>query len=209
MLDEKKAKRTPVRDQEKRPPVNYHILPDKTQDQEPEIEEIIGVKQRVQDKEIPKPAENRVTEAESRQEMPPGKTADSQQVRKNEVHSAIKVAMKSAMPPLRTSFREPVKRPEILPDSAPPDEPGPQDTQDQLQRQPGQEKSDKTPVPDTLVKTPPYCKNCGKKVPPEANFCPMCGIKLGVSSQVRVPKRPSERKTVHKESPVRKKKRTS
>jgi hypothetical protein len=28
---------------------------------------------------------------------------------------------------------------------------------------------------------PIFCQNCGKKLPPAANFCPGCGTKLGVS----------------------------
>jgi len=207
MLDEKKAKRKPAREREKQPQVKYHILPDKTQDQEPEIEEIIEEKRRMHPEEIPEPAENPAGETERYHELSREKTADLPQVRITQVHSAIKVAMKSAMQQ-KTSFRKPVKRPEILPDSAPHDEPGPVDTQVQLQSQPGQEKSDSVPVHDALVETPPYCKNCGNKVPPAANFCPMCGIKLGDSSQVRVPTRPPARKTVHKASPVNRKKRT-
>lgn len=205
MLDEHKVKRKPARNQEKKPRVRYHILTEITQDQEPEIEETLQVRQ---DEETPKPAEQQGTEPKSQREFSPKKSADTPQVPRPEVHSAIKTAIESAMQSPKSSFLKPARRPEILPPSSPPDEPEPKVTQDLIQRHPGQEKTNTTHIDDTGVKTPPFCKNCGKKVSPAAIFCPMCGINLGVSSPARVQKRPPEGKTVHKGLPVSRKKGT-
>ena len=202
MLDERKVTRKPAKDEKIQPRVRYHILTEIPQEQEPETEETLQVRQ---DEEVPEPAEKQVTGAESRR---PGKSADSQQVPRPDIQSVIKGAMKSALQPPKSSLRKPARRPEILPASSQPDEPGPQESQDLPRRHFGKEKTDTTQTRDTLVKNPPFCKNCGKKVPHAANFCPMCGITLGVSSPPPVPGRPPGRKTIHKESPVKKKKGT-
>lgn len=142
-------------------------------------------------------------EAKSPREFFPEKIADVQPVRKYNVPSVMKVAIKSAMQPLKLSSQKPVKRPVILQDISLPDESMPDDTKDLLSTN-----LQETPVHDSNVETPPYCQNCGKKVPRAAMFCPKCGIKLGVapvSSSTQIPKGPSERKPSQVDVQVREK----
>ena len=202
MLDERKVTRKPAKDEKIPPRVRYHILTEIPREQEPETEETLQVRQ---DEEVPGPAEKQVTGAESRR---PGTSADSPHVPRPDIQSVIKGAMKSALQPPKPSLQKPARRPEILPASSQPDEPGPQESQDLPRSHFEKEKTDTTQTRDTLVKNPPFCKNCGKKVPLAANFCPMCGITLGVSPPPPVPKRPPGRKTIQKESAVKKKKGT-
>jgi len=202
MLDERKVTRKPAKDEKIPPRVSYHILTELPREQEPEAEETLPV---MQDEEVPGPAEQQVTGAESRR---PGTSADSSHVPGPDIQSVIHGAMKSALQPPKTSLRKPARRPEILPASSQPDEPGPQESQDLPRSHSGKETTDTTQTRDTVAKNPPFCKNCGKKVPHAANFCPMCGIPLGVSPSPPVPRRPPGRKTIHKEPAVKKKKGT-
>ncbi|MCK9591592.1 MAG: zinc ribbon domain-containing protein [Methanoregula sp.] len=205
MLDEHKVKRKPARNQEKKPRVKYHILTEITQDQEPEIEETLEVRL---DEETQKPAEQEGTQTESQREFSKKISADTPQVPLPEVHSAIKNAIENAMQPSRSSFLKPARRPKILPPSSPPDEPEPGVTQDLVQSPPEQEIPGTTYTEDPEVNNPPFCKNCGKRVPPAAIFCPMCGINLGGSSPPTAPVSLPGKKTIRKGLPVKKKKAT-
>jgi len=187
MLDERTATRKPAKDEKIPPRVRYRILTGIPQEQEPETEDTLQVRQ---DEEVPGPAEKQVTGAESSR---PGTSADSRHVPRPDIQSVIKGAMKSALQPPKPSLQKPARRPEILPASSRPDEPGPREIQDLPLSHSGKETTDTTQTRDTLVENPPFCKNCGKKVPPAANFCPLCGIPLGVSPPPPVPKETSRK----------------
>jgi hypothetical protein len=121
----------------------------------------------------------------------------------------MKVAMKNAMQPLKPSTLQSVKRPVIERIPSPVKEPGPDDTDVTPRRPAIQEKTKVTTVPDESADIPPFCQNCGKKIPPAANFCPGCGTKLGaykVSAPAGMPESPPEKKTTHHEAPAREKK---
>ncbi len=203
MLDEHTKKRKPARNQEKKPPFRYRILTEITQDQELKREKIL---QFGQDDEMPGPAQEQGMQAESQHEVSWEKSADTPQVPLPEVHTTIKTAIDSAMQQPKSPFLKPARRPKILPPSTPPDEPEPRVTPDLVP--PEQEISSTSHRDDTGVKNPPFCKNCGKRVPPAAIFCPMCGINLGVSSPARVPVSLPGKRPVRKGLPVKKKKGT-
>jgi ribosomal protein L40E len=56
---------------------------------------------------------------------------------------------------------------------------------------------------------PPFCHNCGKKMPPAANFCPGCGTKMSqpkAQSTAGESPAPHEKKASHHETVVKEKK---
>jgi hypothetical protein len=195
---ELQPKRKPGRDHEKQPPVKRHILFHKMQEQEPEVEEHPRPPRRAQVREVPETVKKPVAQQETDYEITPAKKADTSPVRKYEVQSAMKVAMKSAMQPLKPSSLQTAKRPVTEPVSPPLHEQGRTDTDLPPARPPLREKTPATPALDDAAEIPPFCQNCGKKIPPAANFCPGCGTKLGMSS--------SHKKASHHEAPVRDKK---
>jgi hypothetical protein len=206
---ELQPKRKPGKDHEKQPPVKRHILFHKMQEQEPEVEGPPRPPRRAQVREVPEPVKKPVTKQESDYEFSPVRKADTPPVRKYEVQSAMKVAMKSAMQPLKPSSLQTAKRPVIEPVSPPIKEPEPEDREVSPRRPTIQEKAPGTPVQDDGAEIPPFCQNCGKKIPPAANFCPECGAKLGTHRAVSpgsIPESPHERKATHHEAPVREKK---
>jgi hypothetical protein len=153
-----------------------------------------------------------VAEQESYYEISPVRKADTQPLRKREVQTAMKVAMKNAMQPLKPSTLQTVKRPVIERVPPPINESEPDDTEVPPRRSSIKEKAQGLKIPDEGAELPPFCQNCGKKIPPAANFCPGCGTKLGaykVSAPARTPESPHEKKTPHPEAPVREKKGTS
>ena len=204
---ELQPKRKPGKGHEKQPPVKRHILFHTIQEQEeePEVEETPRPPRRPQVREVPEPAKKPVIKQESEYEFSTVKKADTSAVRKYEVQSAMKVAMKSAMQPLKHSSLQASKRPVTEPVPPPLSEPEPADTEVSPGRPPLQKK---TPVQDDVAETPPFCQNCGKKIPPTANFCPGCGTKLGTHRGAPEYQReiPSEKKATHHEAPVREKK---
>jgi hypothetical protein len=114
--------------------------------------------------------------------------------------------MKSAMQPLKPSSLQTAKHPVIEP---PIKEPEPEDTGVSPGRPTVQEKAQGTPAQDDGAEIPQFCQNCGKKIPPAANFCPGCGTKLGTHKAVSpdsMPESPHEKKATHHEAPVREKK---
>jgi hypothetical protein len=173
VIGKNNAKRTTVKDLEKQP-VKRHIVLHKTQDHTPITEETSQLFQKTQDKTILEHERKWIIKEEIQGEVSPGKSAGTKPVRKPEIKSLMKVAMKSAMQPLKSSSKKPVKQPVIEPAASIPDESG----QDLLRHPPIEEKTYEKSVDIPQVETPPYCQNCGKKVPPSAEFCPMCGIKL-------------------------------
>jgi hypothetical protein len=203
---ELQPKRKPGKDHEKQPPVKRHILFHKMQEQEPEVEEPPRPPRRAQVREVPEPVKKPVTKQESDYEFSPVRKADTSPVRKYEVQSAMKVAMKSAMQPLKPSSLQTAKHPVIEP---PIKEPEPEDTGVSPGRPTVQEKAQGTPAQDDGAEIPQFCQNCGKKIPPAANFCPGCGTKLGTHKAVSpdsMPESPHEKKATHHEAPVREKK---
>jgi hypothetical protein len=199
---ELQPKRKPGKDHEKQPPVKRHILFHKMQEQEPEVEETPRPPRRAQVREVPEPVKKPVTTQESEYEFSSVKKADISPVRKYEVQSAMKVAMKSAMQPLKPSSLQTAKRPVKETVSPPFKEVSPG-------RPSLQEKATGTPAQDNGAEIPPFCQNCGKKIPPAANFCPGCGTKLGMHRAVSsgsMPDSPHHKKSTHHEIPVREKK---
>jgi hypothetical protein len=205
---ELQPKRKPGKDHEKQPPVKRHIQFHKMQEQEPEAEESPRPPRRAQVREVPEPVKKSVTKQEPDIEFSSVKKADTSPVRKYEVQSAMKVAMKSAMQPLKPSSLQTAKRQVIKPVSPVSSEPEPTDTEISFARPTIQEKVPGTPAQDD-VEIPPFCQNCGKKIPPAANFCPGCGTKLGThraGSPDSMPETPPQKKATHHEAPVREKK---
>jgi hypothetical protein len=206
---ELQPKRKPGKDHEKQPPVKRHIVFHTMQEQEPEVEEPPRPPRRAQVREVPEPVKKPVTKQGSDYEFSPVRKADTPPVRKYEVQSAMKVAMKSAMQPLKPSSLQTAKRPVIEPVSPPLKEPEPEYTGVSPRRPTLQEKEQGTPAQDDSAEIPHFCQNCGKKIPPAANFCPGCGTKLGSHRAVSpdsMPESPHEKKATHHEAPVREKK---
>jgi hypothetical protein len=204
-----KVKRKPVENHEKQPMLDRHFLIQKTLHQEYKIEEIPQSVRIKQHKKIHEPVKKLAIEADTWHEISPKKPAVAQLVRKPEVEPAIKVAIKGAMKPLELSSKKLVKRPVIEPTIPQHDESIAIDTPQILEDPKRLEKKDEMQVHDTLVETPPYCQNCGKKVPHASRFCPFCGSKLGihpVSSPASVPERPSKKNKIGNDVPVQKKK---
>ena len=201
---ELQPKRKPGKDHEKQPPVKRHILLHKVQEQEPEVEEPPRPPGRAQVREVPEKLKKPGEDLESDQESPPLRKADIQPVRKHEVQSAMKVAMKSAMQPHKPSSFQTAKRPVIEPAGIPEKQPEPEE----LTQIPGRPvirgKVQRTPAQDEGAEIPSFCQNCGKKLPPAANFCPGCGTKLGTYRTIsddRIPEYSHEKKgTAHKEN---------
>jgi hypothetical protein len=199
---ELQPKRKPGKDLEKQPPVKRHVVFHTMPEEVPEVEEP-RAQRRSTVREVPEPVKKLETEHEpSYYEISPARRGDTQPLRKREVQSAMKVAMKNAMQPLKPSSLQSVKRPVTERASSPVKEPVPEDAEG-IGRQAGMQEP---AVPDERNELPPFCQNCGKKIPPAANFCPGCGTKLGAykaGSPEWIP--PSEKKTAHHEPPSREK----
>jgi hypothetical protein len=169
--------RKPSKDHEKQPPakrlLSIYKVPEEEQEPEPEEEEPprrSPVRQQ-------EPAKKSISIRGYDREIPSTQDEEARPPRKPEVQSAMKVAMKSAMQPMRQPssshpvrrvtaepmYRQPVSEPEhaafieILPD-----EPR------EVEEKPAREEAG----------NPQFCHNCGKKLPHNANFCPGCGTKL-------------------------------
>ena len=203
---ELQPKRKPGKGHEKQPPVKRHILFHTVQEQEeePEVEETPRPPRRSHVREVPEPVKKPVIKQETEYEFSTVKKADTSAVRKYEVQSAMKVAMKSAMQPLKHSSLQTSKRPVTEP--VPPlSEPEVADTEGSSGRPPLQKK---TPAQDEVFETPPFCQNCGKKIPPTANFCPGCGTRLGThrGAPESQPEIHNGKKATHHEPPVKEKK---
>jgi hypothetical protein len=188
-------KRKPAKEPEKQPPAKRHFPIIKSQVQEPIPEEPPKPPRRGSVREVPEPV----------------KKSDVQPVRKHEVQSAMKVAMKSAMQPLKTTSTQSIKPPVKEP---PPREPEQEAEKPAHARSHVREKVQESPVTDIVAQDegaelPPFCHNCGKKIPPAANFCPGCGTKMSQpKAQPTAGEIPSthEKKTTHHEVPVKEKK---
>ena len=208
---ELQPKRKPGKDHEKQQPVKRQISFHKMQEQEPEVEELPRSPRRAQVREVPEPVKKPVTKQESDYEFSTARKADSPPGRKYEFQSAMKSAMKSAMQPLKSPSLQTAKRPVIEPVSPPFEEFGPEDTEVSSGFPPIQKKAQGTSAQDDGAEIPPFCQNCGKKIPPAANFCPGCGTKLGTHRAVSpdsMPDSTHKKKVIHHEAPFREKKRS-
>jgi len=119
--------------------------------------------------------------ADAGREISPVSHDKAHSVKKPEVQSAMKVAMKSALKPLAQPQVRPVKRnisEHVM--RRPVVEPEPAEIAAEPPRRPIiHEKVHQPPVHEEPADMPQFCHNCGKKIPPEANFCPGCGTRLG------------------------------
>ena len=206
---ELQPKRKPGKDHEKQPPVKRHIVFHKMPEQEPEAEQPPSPPRRAQVREVPEPVKEPVAKQEPDYEFSTVKKAEPPPVRKYEVQSAMKVAMKSAMQPLKPSTLQTAKRPVTEPLTPAFKESEPDDTEAPPRRPPLPEKPQETSLQDESAEIPPFCQNCGKKIPPAANFCPGCGTKLGThraGSPGQIADSPHEKKPTHHETPLREKK---
>jgi hypothetical protein len=207
-------KRKPAKEPEKQPPAKRHYPIIKSQVQEPKHEEPAKPPRRASVREIPEPAKKPVVEPEPGYEVPPAKKPEAQPLRKHEVQSAMKVAMKSAMQPLKTTPPQSVKRPVIEPASPPPKEPLKEAEKPVQARSPVHKKVQEIPITDIAMQEegtelPPFCHNCGKKMPPAANFCPGCGTKMSQPKAQFTPgvsPASNEKKSSHHEVPAKEKK---
>ena len=207
-------KRKPAKEPEKQPPAKRHFPIIKSQVQEPKQEEPPKPPRRTSFREIPEPAKKPVAEPEPGYEIPPVKKPEAQPIRKHEVQSAMKVAMKSAMQPLKTTSGQGVKRPVIEPVSTPAWEPGQEAEKTAPTRSHVPKKVQETAASDIAVQEegtelPPFCHNCGKKMPLAANFCPGCGTKMSqpkAQSAAGEPPAHHEKKAPHHEAPTKEKK---
>jgi hypothetical protein len=207
---ELQPRRKPGKVHEKQPPVKRHIVFHKIQEQEHEGEQPPRPPRRAQVREVPEPEKKPVTtKQETGYEFSTVKKAEPTPVRKYEVQSAMKVAMKSAMQPLKPSSLQTAKRPVTEPLSPAFKESEPEDTETPPRHPPLPERPQGTSVLEDSGEIPPFCQNCGKKIPPAANFCPGCGTKLGAHKAVshgQNPESPQEKKPAHHEAPLREKK---
>ena len=173
--------RKPLKDHEKQPPVKRLLSTYKIPNEEPESEpEIVTSPRRAQVRQVQEPVKRQIVTSDYDREIPRSPELGVPSVRKPEVQSAMKVAMKGALKPLgqpsqqpvRKSVQEPLRRViqdvEPEPESvSPPRRPVVQETAKEVV-------SHEEPSADT----PQFCHNCGKKLPHSANFCPGCGTKL-------------------------------
>jgi hypothetical protein len=204
LKQELQPKRKPGKELEKQPPVKRHVVFHRMQEEPVSDIDESRPQRRSTVREVPEPVKKPETEHEpSYYEIAPARRGDTQPLRKREVQSAMKVAMKNAMQPLKPSSLQSVKRPVTERVIAPVKEPEPEDAEGI-----GREAGTREPaVADERTEIPPFCQNCGKKIPPAANFCPGCGTKLGAykaGSPEWIP--PPEKKTAHHETPAREKK---
>jgi hypothetical protein len=174
--------RKPVKkDHERQPPVKRLVSLYKEPEEEPEEEpyaepEAIAPVKRSPVRHVITSSPERVMPMAQEDEEPP--------VRRPEVQSAMKVAMKGAIRqtgpvsprPIKKTVIEsptrpqPVTEPELLPSRRP----VVQESRPPVPA-PVQERHEHEAVAEA---TPQFCHNCGKKLPNSANFCPGCGTKL-------------------------------
>ena len=206
----------PSKDHEKQPPVKRLLSLYKVPEEEREQERPNEPVKRTQLRQIAEPVKNSEETAGYGRELPPLEN-EGQKVKKPEVQSAMKVAMKGAMhtlrqpAPVRRSSSEPIRRSvverESESDRVPEHRPVVlEKTQESLrvisQDRPQERTHEKVPEKidhEEIAETPQFCHHCGKKLPHAANFCPGCGTKL--SSQ-RAPHPSLAHRTIPQEKKV-------
>jgi hypothetical protein len=176
--------RKPTKDLEKQPPVKRLLSMYKVQEEEqpaprqetkPEILAPPPVR-RTQVRQVAEPAKKHIITPVHDHEIPAAQETENLPVKKPEVQTAMKVAMKSAMRPLEQQYTKPVKR--MVADGADEESPAPSPRRPVVHEPP---KVKQIPEEETATTTPQFCHNCGKKLPHAANFCPGCGTKLSQS----------------------------
>jgi len=165
----------PVKDHEKQVPTKRLLTSYRVPEPEPEEKEPEKPHRRTQFRMVEEPVKRQAAPVTYTRESPISEKVDPQPVKKPEVHSAMKYAMKSPLQPtVRQPTVLPVKKPvsvpvRHLPEPVQTDEPAPEK----------RHTSRTLPAPDEGADSPQFCHNCGKKLPGAANFCPGCGTKLG------------------------------
>ncbi|MGB7787356.1 zinc ribbon domain-containing protein [Methanoregula sp.] len=176
--------RKPLKDHEKQPPVkrllSAYKIPEEEPEPEPEPEpEVITPPRRTQIRQVAEPVKRQIVTSDYNREITHAPETVAPSVRKPEVQSAMKVAMKGALKPLGQPQQQPVRTVQ---------EP-PRRVVQEVEPEPEFVSSPRRPVVQETVKesvvpeeppadTPQFCHNCGKKLPNSANFCPGCGTKL-------------------------------
>jgi hypothetical protein len=165
----------PAKDHEKQVPTKRLLTSYRMPEPEPEEKEPEKPHRRTQFRMVEEPVKRQTAPVTYTRESPTSEKAEPQPVKKPEVHSAMKYAMKSPLQPT-------VRQPTVLPVRKPVSEtvvrhvPEPVRTPEPpVKRQTIPE----PPAPEEGVDSPQFCHNCGKKIPGAANFCPGCGTKLG------------------------------
>jgi zinc-ribbon domain len=175
--------RKPLKDHEKQPPVKRLLSAYKIPDEEPEPQpepEIIAPPRRTQVRQVAEPAKRQIVTSDYDREIPRAPEGNIHEVRKPEVQSAMKVAMKGALKPLGQPPQQPVMRTVQEPPRRIIQEVKPEPEFVSPPRRPVVQETVQEPAvhEESPVDTPQFCHNCGKKLPHSANFCPGCGTKL-------------------------------
>jgi len=173
------AKR-PVKDHEKQPPVK-RLLPVYQTPSDEEMEDL---------PELPRTAPRRVTaspedlsadqQAAPVREIPSSREQAVKPVRKVEVQSAMRSALKSAIPTPRSAAEKPAPGPVAV------RKPVHVRAEPVALKEQGEEIGT---IPDDQTSEeeetagPVFCQNCGKKLPAAANFCPGCGARIAASRE--------------------------
>lgn len=171
--EELRPTKKPLKELERQPPVKR--LTPIVREAEPEPEPVVQPPQRrVQIRAVEEP-QSQPHKISITHEPPAPVRTESQVIRKPEVHSAMRTAMKNPVQPVRqigvrpvrSVTAEPIRRP--VPEHEPVREPYPEPVMAPR----------KKPIPEEPADNPQFCHNCGKRLPGEANFCPGCGTRLG------------------------------
>jgi len=165
----------PAKDHEKQPPTKRLLTSFRVPEPEPEEKEPEKPHRRTQFRMVEEPVKRQAAPITFTRESTNGGKIEPQPVKKPEVHSAMKYAMKSPL-------QAPVRQPPVLPVKKPVSVPVRHLPEPVQTEEPAPEKrhtSRTLPAPDEGADSPQFCHNCGKKLPGAANFCPGCGTKLG------------------------------
>jgi zinc-ribbon domain len=180
----------PIKDHEKQPPVkrllSLYQVPRREEPQEPAAPDVAETGPAEQ------PARKTLGRSPTYREIPSATKPEIQTVKKVEVQSAVKSAMKTAMQQARQPSTQPLKHPASEPQKKP--RPEPQVLPAAVQQKEPSGKEQITEEEESGV--PIFCQNCGKKLPPAANFCPGCGTKLGVSKASAEPPLSHQKKSL-------------
>ncbi len=167
----------PAKDHEKQPPVKRHLSIYKVPEEEKEPEREEEEPPRRQPVRQQEPVRRSISITGYEREIAPTHEEPVRQVKKPDVQPSMKVAMKSAMEPLRQPSSHPVRRVTAEPMRRQPvaEPEHPPFVEILPEEQP--ERHEK-PAREEVAGNPKFCHNCGKNLPHSANFCPGCGTKL-------------------------------
>lgn len=173
--------RKPAKEYERQPPVK-RLLPVYQAPSDEEMEDLPP-----QPKQVPRAsgAEESARTSAAIREIPSSSEHVVKPVRKVEVQSAMKTALKGAVPTARPSPAE--RQGSIVPKRPVQAVPKP------AVQEFGEETdvaAAEPPVEEEEATGPVFCQNCGKKLPAAANFCPGCGAKIAPAKERGAP-RPS------------------